>query len=148
MSLAVVTEFAVEPEFWSTAELGVALVELGARAASADGSVCWPSSTARGGWHLDGQLSAVDWLVWCCGMAAERLDGTAVGTETRRRLPCACGVVPHLFRGRSQPLDIGTRTSVWTVAQRRAISLRDQGAAASFPAGGEPVTSTTCGTTT
>ncbi|MGH9276524.1 MAG: hypothetical protein ACRD12_00210, partial [Acidimicrobiales bacterium] len=47
--------------------------------------------------------------------------------ETLRRLACDCGVVRHLLRGPSQPLDIGTRTSVWTVAQRRAISVRDRG---------------------
>ena len=61
------------------------------------------------------------------GIAAELLDGSPVSTETVRRLSCDCGVVRHLFRGRSQPLDVGTRTPVWTTAQRRSISLRDLG---------------------
>jgi hypothetical protein len=52
------------------------------------------------------------------------LDGTPVGVETLRRLACDCGVVRHLMRGRSEPLDIGTRTSVWTAAQRRSIQVR------------------------
>ena len=57
----------------------------------------------------------------------ELLDATPIAKETLRRLSCDCGIVRHLLRGRSQPLDIGTRTSVWTAAQRRAISLRDHG---------------------
>ena len=61
------------------------------------------------------------------GTRAELADGTPIGHETLRRLSCDCGVVRHLLRGRSQPLDIGTRTPVWTVAQRRAITLRDHG---------------------
>jgi hypothetical protein len=55
------------------------------------------------------------------------LDGSPVAVETLRRVACDCGVVRHLLRGASQPLDVGTRTPVWTVAQRRAITLRDQG---------------------
>ncbi len=51
----------------------------------------------------------------------------AEATETLRRLACDCGVVRHLMRGRSEPLDIGRRTAVWTTAQRRAISRRDDG---------------------
>jgi hypothetical protein len=31
------------------------------------------------------------------------------------------------MKGGSEPLDIGTRTSVWTTAQRRAIQVRDHG---------------------
>jgi hypothetical protein len=61
------------------------------------------------------------------GSRAELLDGSPISTETLRRLSCDCGVVRHLFRGRSQPLDIGTRTSVWTTAQRRSIAVRDGG---------------------
>ncbi len=53
--------------------------------------------------------------------------GAPFSTETLRRLACDCGVVRHLVRGRSQPLDVGTRTSVWTTAQRRSISVRDNG---------------------
>jgi len=61
------------------------------------------------------------------GLRAELVDGSPLSRETLLRLSCDCGVVRHLFRGRSQPLDVGARTSVWTTAQRRSISLRDRG---------------------
>ena len=72
-------------------------------------------------------VAEVDALADRFGEAAELLDGSPVGIETLRRLSCDCGVVRHLFRGGSEPLDVGTRTPVWTAAQRRAISLRDHG---------------------
>jgi hypothetical protein len=58
---------------------------------------------------------------------AELIDGTPIAIETLRRIACDSGIVRHLVKGGSEPLDIGTRTSVWTTAQRRAISLRDHG---------------------
>ena len=58
---------------------------------------------------------------------AELVDGSPVGLETLRRVACDCGVVRHLVRGPSQPLDLGTRTPVWSTAQRRAIMVRDRG---------------------
>jgi hypothetical protein len=61
------------------------------------------------------------------GTKAELLDGSPLAGETLRRLSCDCGLVRHLLRGGSEPLDVGTRTSVWTTAQRRAITLRDHG---------------------
>ena len=72
-------------------------------------------------------VADVDAIADRFGVRAELLDGSPLSTETLRRLSCDCGVVRHLFRGRSQPLDVGTRTPVWTTAQRRAISLRDSG---------------------
>lgn len=54
-------------------------------------------------------------------------DGSPIAMETLRRLACDCGVVRHLVRGASEPLDVGRRTPVWTVAQRRAIWVRDGG---------------------
>jgi hypothetical protein len=55
------------------------------------------------------------------------LDGAPLGRETLRRLSCDAGIVRHMMRGTGQPLDVGRRTSVWTAAQRRAVSLRDHG---------------------
>lgn len=55
------------------------------------------------------------------------IDDSHLATETLRRIACDCGIVRHLVRGRSEPLDIGRRTSVWTTAQRRAIAVRDGG---------------------
>lgn len=95
----------------------VELVRAGSHAVAAPGS-------ERYLLHL---VADVDALADRFGGRAELLDGTPLATETLRRLACDCGVVRHLLRGRSQPLDIGTRTSVWTVAQRRAVSVRDRG---------------------
>jgi hypothetical protein len=58
---------------------------------------------------------------------AELVDGSPLGPETISRVACDCGIVRHLMRGASQPLDLGRRTPVWSAAQRRAITLRDRG---------------------
>ena len=57
----------------------------------------------------------------------ELIDGTPLAKETLERWACDSGIVRHVLKGASEPLDIGRRTSVWTTAQRRAISLRDNG---------------------
>lgn len=63
----------VDARTWlSTAELGEELVGWAVRSAAAE---CrWLRMLAefdvREGWYADGQLSAVDWLVWRCGMSA------------------------------------------------------------------------------
>jgi len=57
---------------------------------------------------------------------SELIDGTPIAIETLRRIACDCGIVRQLLKGGSEPLDIGTRTSVWTTAQRRAISVRSR----------------------
>jgi hypothetical protein len=72
-------------------------------------------------------LADVDALAGPGDGRAELLNGAPVAIETLRRMACDCGVVRHLLRGKSEPLDIGRRTSVWTAAQRRAILLRDGG---------------------
>jgi hypothetical protein len=58
---------------------------------------------------------------------AELVDGSPVSIDTISRVACDCGVVRHLMRGPSQPLDLGRRTPVWSTAQRRAIMVRDRG---------------------
>jgi hypothetical protein len=58
---------------------------------------------------------------------SELLDGSPVSIETLRRISCDCGIVRHVLKGNSEHLDIGTRTPVWTTAQRRAIQVRDHG---------------------
>jgi hypothetical protein len=61
------------------------------------------------------------------GGRAELVDGTPVSLATISRVACDCGVVRHLMRGPSQPLDLGRHTPVWSTAQRRAIMVRDRG---------------------
>ena len=58
---------------------------------------------------------------------AELLDGAPIASETLRRMACDCGIVRHLMRGTSEPLDVGRRTRIWPAAQRRAIVVRDGG---------------------
>ena len=58
---------------------------------------------------------------------AELMDGSPIAIETLRRIACDCGIVRHVLKGNSELLDIGTRTSLWTTAQRRAIRIRDHG---------------------
>jgi hypothetical protein len=58
---------------------------------------------------------------------AELMDGSPIAIETLRRIGCDCGIVRHVLKGASELLDIGTRTPVWTAAQRRAIQVRDHG---------------------
>jgi hypothetical protein len=58
---------------------------------------------------------------------AELIDGSPIAIETLKRIACDCGIVRHLMKGGSEPLDVGTRTSVWPTAQRRAIQVRDHG---------------------
>ena len=58
---------------------------------------------------------------------AELLDGSPISLETLRRLSCDSALVRHVLKGRSEPLDLGRRTSVWSAAQRRAIIVRDAG---------------------
>ncbi|HEX2274013.1 MAG TPA: DUF222 domain-containing protein [Acidimicrobiales bacterium] len=83
-----------------------------------------PGGADRYTLHL---VADVDVLAKRLGLRSELLDGQPVAAETLRRVACDCGVVRHLLRGRSQPVDVGTRTPVWTVAQRRAIAVRDGG---------------------
>jgi hypothetical protein len=106
-----------QPAAHRRADALVELVRAGRGAVAAPGS-------ERYLLHL---VADVDAVADRFGVRAEVLDGPPLATETLRRLACDCGVVRHLLGGRSRPLDIGTRTSVWAVAQRRAISVRDGG---------------------
>jgi hypothetical protein len=58
---------------------------------------------------------------------SELLDGSPIAIETLKRISCDCGIVRHVLKGNSELLDVGTRTPVWTTAQRRAIRVRDHG---------------------
>jgi hypothetical protein len=61
-----------------------------------------------------------------------RLDnGDRVTPETVRRIACACGIVPAVFRGPSQVLDLGRYRRLVNGSLRRALVARDRGCA--FP---------------
>jgi hypothetical protein len=72
-------------------------------------------------------VSDLDALAGRLGARAELLGGEPLDLDTLRRIACDCGIVRHLLRGGSEPLDVGRRTAVWTAAQRRAIAVRDHG---------------------
>ena len=55
------------------------------------------------------------------------LDHTGpIDPETARRIACDASVTRVLLSGRSEPLDVGRRTSVVPPAMRRAVILRDR----------------------
>jgi hypothetical protein len=58
-----------------------------------------------------------------------RLQGNqlAVSLETVERLACTQGVVPMVFDGHGQPLDVGRERRLFTPRQRTALSERDGG---------------------
>lgn len=52
-------------------------------------------------------------------------NGQPVSIETALRMSCDCSIVRHVVGPNSEPLDLGRKTSVWNLAQRRAIRRRD-----------------------
>jgi hypothetical protein len=89
---------------------------------------------ARAGWATFDKPTSVDRYtvhavvnVESFPNGAELLDGSPISPETLKRLSCDCGIVRHVVKGKSEPLDVGRRTPVWTTAQRRAITVRDNG---------------------
>jgi hypothetical protein len=57
-----------------------------------------------------------------------RLDnGDRVTPETVRRMACDCGIVPIVFAGPSQPLDLGRHHCLVNGPLRRALVARDRG---------------------
>jgi len=59
-------------------------------------------------------------------------SGAQISAETARRFACDAGLVPAVLGGNSELLDIGQAGHEFTVAQRRAAWIRDEGRCA-FP---------------
>ena len=60
-------------------------------------------------------------------LARSELDHVGpVSSETTRRLACDASVMRVVMSGRSEPLDVGRRTSVVPPAMRRAVIVRDR----------------------
>jgi hypothetical protein len=57
-------------------------------------------------------------------------DGTRMSAGQARRLACEAGIIPVVLGSRSQPLDLGRTTRLYTKAQRTALGLRDGGCTA------------------
>jgi hypothetical protein len=74
----------------------------------------------------------VDFDVLKQELGAGTLDnGDQVTPETARRMGCDAHLLPVVFRGRSQPLDVARTRRLVTGALRQALAARDRGCA--FP---------------
>ena len=59
--------------------------------------------------------------------AGAELDHTGpVGADVARRLACDASITRVVLSGRSEPLDVGRKTSVIPPAMRRAVIVRDR----------------------
>jgi hypothetical protein len=63
--------------------------------------------------------------------AATLDNGVRIPVEEVRRLACSAGIIPMVMGSRSQPLDVGRRSRLFTSGIRRALVVRDRGCA--FP---------------
>jgi Domain of unknown function (DUF222) len=62
------------------------------------------------------------------GVGVATLDsGGRVSAGEARRLACGAGLVPAVLNGRSEVLDLGRSSRLFTLPQRRALGLRDGG---------------------
>src|SRR5690606_17776123 len=53
--------------------------------------------------------------------------GVTLAPDTIRRLACNAGLLPVVFDGAGQPVDVGRRRRLATTAQRHAVTARDKG---------------------
>ena len=58
---------------------------------------------------------------------AELLDGTPLAPHLAAQILCDASTVLHLVGGGGEPLAVGRRQRVWSIAQRRAVTVRDGG---------------------
>jgi uncharacterized protein DUF222/HNH endonuclease len=102
------------------------------RRADALGEICraWLDSTGRP--NVAGERPHVtvtvdlEALEGRAGYRCELEDLGPVTTETARRWACDASVSRVITRGRSEPLDVGRRTSVVSPGLRRAVVIRDR----------------------
>jgi hypothetical protein len=87
--------------------------------------------------HDDGELAGtpvtmvvrVDYDALVSGIGSARIDGidTPISAATARRLACDAEIIPVVFGGPSEQLDLGRAERLFSRAQRRAIAFRDGG---------------------
>ncbi|GGU17340.1 HNH endonuclease signature motif containing protein [Lentzea flava] len=63
--------------------------------------------------------------------AATLDNGEPIPADQVRQLACSAGIIPMVMGSRSQPLDVGRRSRLFTAGIRRALVARDHGCA--FP---------------
>jgi hypothetical protein len=71
----------------------------------------------------------IDYDTLVSGIGAATIDGidTPISAATARRLACDAEVLPRVFGGPSEKLDLGRTERLFSRAQRRAIAYRDGG---------------------
>jgi hypothetical protein len=82
--------------------------------------------------HHGGGTVAVDATIdhdkLVAGVGAGTLtSGERLSVGVVRRLACRTGVLPAVLGGKSEVMDLGRRTRLFTPAQRKALAIRDQG---------------------
>ncbi len=55
------------------------------------------------------------------------VDGTPIDVATAERVACDTSTVTHLVGPQGEPLALGRKTREWSIAQRRAATIRDGG---------------------
>ncbi|GGU32556.1 HNH endonuclease [Lentzea flava] len=68
--------------------------------------------------------------------AATLDSGERIPADQVRQLACSAGIIPIVLGSRSQPLDVGRRSRLFTASIRRALVARDHGCA--FPGCSRP----------
>ena len=58
--------------------------------------------------------------------AAGLTTGTRITAGEARRLACGAGILPAVLNGKSQPMDLGRASRLFTPAQRKALAIRDR----------------------
>jgi hypothetical protein len=61
------------------------------------------------------------------GLTPATINGEPVSAATVRRLACDAGIIPAVLGSASEVLDLGRKTSTWSVAQRRALKIESRG---------------------
>jgi hypothetical protein len=66
------------------------------------------------------------------GEGQATLNGLPISPATARMLACDAGIIPAILGSHSEVLDLGRKTPLWSLPQRRALQLEDTGCR--FPA--------------
>ena len=87
-----------------------------------------PGDLPRHGGGTVAVVATIDHANLVAGVGAGTLtSGERLSVGAVRRLACKTGVLPAVLAGKSEVMDLGRRTRLFTPAQRKALAIRDQG---------------------
>jgi hypothetical protein len=66
-------------------------------------------------------------LQTAAGAGQPTLNGLPISPATARMLACDAGIIPAILGTAGEVLDLGRKTPLWSLPQRRALQLEDQG---------------------